>query len=159
MNPLSYPLTLLYDGACPVCELEMSHLRARCVDGRLVFVDISAPGFDAARYGLTLAQLNAEIHALRPDGSVLTGAEVLRLAYDAAGLGWVLRATAWKPLKPAFDAAYRVFARHRQTISRTLAPLIHGARVLRSRQRARQMAQRMQACHQGRCDTHPGDPS
>ncbi len=159
MSTLIYPLTLLYDGACPVCALEMDHLRARSLDGRLVFVDISAPGFDAAACGLTLAQLNAEIHAVRPDGSVLKGVEVLRLAYDAAGLGWVLRPTAWGPLRPAFDAGYRMFARHRQTISRGLGPLIDGVRALRSRQRARRMAQRMGKCQQGRCDAHEGESS
>ena len=32
-----YPLTLLYDGACPVCSLEMEHLRARNANGKLAF--------------------------------------------------------------------------------------------------------------------------
>ena len=43
-----YPLTLYYDGACPVCALEMDHLRSRDAAARLVFVDIAAPGFDPA---------------------------------------------------------------------------------------------------------------
>src|SRR5262245_25248882 len=51
-----YPLTLFYDASCPVCALEMDHLRERDIEGRLIFVDIGAPGFDAA------APL---IHALR----------------------------------------------------------------------------------------------
>jgi predicted DCC family thiol-disulfide oxidoreductase YuxK len=148
----NYPLTLLYDGACPVCALEMDHLRERSQDGRLVFVDLSAPGFDAVPEGFDLAQLNAEIHAVRPDGSVLKGVEVLRLAYEAAGLGWVLRPTAWPVLRPLFDRGYVVFARHRQRISRTLAPLISGVRALR----ARRALARMRACHDGRCDIGAG---
>jgi predicted DCC family thiol-disulfide oxidoreductase YuxK len=32
---------LFYDAACPVCALEMDHLRERCHDGRLRFVDIA----------------------------------------------------------------------------------------------------------------------
>lgn len=42
-----FPLTLLYDAACPVCALEMDHLRQRNRDGRLAFVDIAAPDFKA----------------------------------------------------------------------------------------------------------------
>jgi predicted DCC family thiol-disulfide oxidoreductase YuxK len=144
MKSQPYPLTLFYDAACPVCALEMDELRVRDRAGRLVFVDIGAPGFDASRYGATWAQMDAQIHALRPDGSLVRGVEVLRLAYAAVGLGWVLRPTGWAPLRPLFDAGYRVFARHRRTISRVAEPLI--ARV-----RARRVATRMQACAGGQC--------
>ena len=144
-----YPLTLFYDAACPVCSLEMDHLRERDVAGRLIFVDIGAPGFDAAAHGATLQAMNAEIHAKRPDGSMLKGVEVLRLAYEAAGLGWVLRASAWPVLQPAFDLAYRGFARHRIAISRAAAPLIRSLRNLRARRAVR----RMRECSAGACVT------
>ncbi|HJW10589.1 MAG TPA: DUF393 domain-containing protein [Albitalea sp.] len=114
----TYPLTVFYDAACPVCAFEMESLRARNRDGRLVFVDIAGPGFDPAPYGVSLAAMNAEIHAQRADGVMLRGVEVLRLAYAAVGLGWLLRPTGWAPLRPLFDAGYRVFARHRLAISR-----------------------------------------
>jgi len=70
---------------------------------------------------------------------------VLRLAYDAAGIGWVLRPTGWPMLRPLFDAGYRVFARHRQSISRVAAPLIDAIRA----QRARRMNERMRQCASG----------
>ena len=146
MTP-NYPLTLLYDAQCPVCSLEMDHLRERCRDGRLRFVDISQPGFDAAPYGVTLAAMDAEIHGIRPDGSVIRGVEVLRLAYAAAGLGWVMRPTGWAPLRPLFDAGYRVFARHRRRISAAAAPLIDAIRA----RRARRMAEAMRECSAGAC--------
>ena len=44
MTTVTYPLTLLYDAQCPVCALEMDHLRSRNDAGRLRFVDISAAG-------------------------------------------------------------------------------------------------------------------
>ncbi len=144
----TYPLTLLYDADCPVCSLEMDHLRERCADGRLSFVDISQPGFDAARYGVTWAALDAEIHAVRPDGSVVKGVEVLRLAYEAAGLGWVMRPTGWAPLRPVCDLGYRVFARHRRRLSALAAPLIAAVRA----RRARRVAEAMRACRAGACD-------
>jgi hypothetical protein len=89
-----------------------------------------------------LAALNAEIHGLCADGTLMRGIGVLHATYEAMGLGWVLR--------PVVDRAYRLFARHRQTISRASAPLIHTLR----RHRARQLAKRMAACHGGQC-THP----
>src|SRR4051812_10776619 len=110
------PLTVFYDATCPVCALEMDSLRRRDRCDRLTLVDMSAPAFDARRYGIRHDELDAAIHALRADGTVLRGMDVLRDAYGAAGLGWVLRATRWPLLKPAFDAAYRGFARHRHAI-------------------------------------------
>ncbi len=142
-----YPLTIFYDASCPVCALEMDHLHTRYTDRRLVLVDMSAPGFDATRFGLTLAELDAAIHALRPDGSVVRGMAVLRLAYAAAGLGWALRPSSAAPLRPVFDAAYRLFARHRKPVSRGLAPCIV---ALRERS-ARRAPADMKACAAGAC--------
>jgi len=144
-----YPLTLFYDAACPVCSLEMDHLRERDLGGRLIFVDIGAPGFEASVHGVTLQAMNAEIHAKHADGSMLKGVEVLRLAYDAVGLGWVLRASSWPVLRPVFDIAYRGFARHRIAISRAAAPLIRSLRELRARRTVR----RMHECSAGACAT------
>lgn len=140
-----YPLTLLYDASCAVCRLEMEHLRERSTDGRLHFVDITAPGFDPARYGATLNEMNAVIHGITADGRTLRGVEVLRLAYAAAGLGWVLRPSGWPVLQPFFDAGYRVFARHRRGISQLLRPAIEALE-------ARRALRRMQACRAGQCD-------
>ncbi|MBX3604285.1 MAG: DUF393 domain-containing protein [Piscinibacter sp.] len=146
---VTYPLTLYYDGACPVCALEMEHLRERSSDGRLVFIDIAAPDFDAASLGLDLAALRAQIHGRCADGRWLTGLATLREAYAAAGLGAWLAPTGWRPLRPAADALYRGFARHRQAISRAARPLVDGLRAWRS-------ARRLQACRDGRCDTTGG---
>jgi predicted DCC family thiol-disulfide oxidoreductase YuxK len=142
----NYPLTLLYDASCPMCSLEMDHLRERNTDGHLVFVNIAAPGFDASTYGATLAQMNAEIHGVKPDGGLLRGVEVLRLAYAAVGLGWVIHPTGWPVLRPAFDLGYRLFAKHRMRISAVLGPAILAIRNHRAKRRAKHMAQRMQKC-------------
>jgi len=143
----TYPLTLLYDAACPVCSLEMDHLWERNSGGHLAFVDITAPGFEAATYGTTLAELQAQIHGVWPDGTHLIGLAALREAYAAVGLGWVLKPTAWGLLAPLANAGYRVFARHRQRISRTAAPLIAAVRAVRARRVAAAMAQ----CQAGTC--------
>jgi len=158
MSRSVYPLTLFYDGGCAVCALEMDHLRERCRDGRLVFVDIAQPGFDPAAHGTTRAAMDAEIHGLAADGTMLRGVAVLRLAYEAAGLGMVLRPTGWAPLAPLAEAGYRLFARHRRRISRVAAPLIDAIRAAR----AQRVAAQMRACRDGACGldaTRPGSTS
>lgn len=150
--PPAYPLTLLYDAACPVCSLEMDHLRERDAAGRLTFVDIAAPGFDAAAYGATYAALDAELHGVWADGTVVKGLATLRAAYAAVGLGWVLRPTGLAPVRPVFDLAYRLFARYRRPISRVAAPLIDTVR-------ARRTLARMARCRGGACDIAREDRS
>jgi predicted DCC family thiol-disulfide oxidoreductase YuxK len=123
-----FPLTVFYDASCPVCALEMDTLLARDTCRRLQPIDMSAPAFDAAIYGLDHSELAAVLHAVRPDGSVVRGMAALRLAYGAGGLGWLLHATSWPLLKSTADGAYGLFARHRHAISRLLAPAIRRAR-------------------------------
>lgn len=147
-----YPMTLLYDGACPVCSLEIDHLRERDRGGRLVFIDIAAPGFDPVPHGATLEVMRMAIHGRLADGRLLTGVPVLRLAYEAVGLGWLWKPVAWGPLRPLADAGYRVFARHRQAISSSAAPLIAALRAVR----ARRLERRMRGCRAGRCETGGG---
>jgi predicted DCC family thiol-disulfide oxidoreductase YuxK len=139
-----FPLTLLYDGACPVCNLEMDNLKARNTAGMLKFVDIAAPFFDPAPYGTSLEAMNGLIHAVRPDGSLVIGTEVFRLAYGAVGLGHLAAPTGWPLLRPAFDAAYKVFARNRYGISDAVGPLLTRIVALRANRHS-------QACAQGAC--------
>jgi len=109
-NP--YPLTLYYDGHCPICRTEMQQLHARDAAGRLRLVDVRADGF-AAPEGASREALLQAIHGRTADGRLVVGVETLRLAYDAIGLGWVLAFTAWPLLRRPSEWAYRVFARHR----------------------------------------------
>jgi len=149
MNASDYPLTLFYDGACPLCVLEMEHLMARNALRRLVFVNIAAPGFDAATQAggqATLAQMCALIHGLRPDGTLLVGVQVLRLAYEAVGLGALVAPLGLTALQPLAGRAYAVFARNRLGLSRLLRPLIH-------EMAARRPMQRAAACANGTCAT------
>ena len=107
-------ITLLLDGACPLCRREGRYMeRLDGGRGRVAFVDIAAPGFDASRYGRTQAQVMGAIHGVLPDGSIVTGLEVFRHAYTALGRGWMVAWTAWPVLRPIADAGYRLFAKVR----------------------------------------------
>jgi len=113
MNPPPR-LTLFYDGECPFCRREVAALRRRDRRAALQLQDIAAPGFDAARYGLSREEVHRALHARTADGRILRGMEAVRAAYRAVGLGGLAAPTGWPLLRPLFDAAYAVFARHRR---------------------------------------------
>ena len=106
-------LTYLYDGACPLCAGEVDRLRRRDAGGALDLVDITAPSFDAARYGRTLDELMTRMHAVDGQGRTLMAMDAVRAAYRAVGLGWLVAPTAWPVLKPVFDSLYAWIARNR----------------------------------------------
>ena len=139
----AYPLTLFHDGNCPICRAEVAMLQARDSRRQLRFVDIAADDFDPAVTGRTRDVLQAQLHALRADGQMVTGVESFRLAYRAVGLDRIVAPLVWPPLRPLTDRLYGLFARHRHTLSRTLGWAFDGFA-------ARQAHRRSAACH-GRC--------
>lgn len=110
--------TLLYDSECPFCRREVDWLRRRAAGDRLAAIDIAAPTFDAGRFGLTLADVQARLHGITADGRIVTGMAAIRAAWRAVGLGWVLAPTGWPVLRPLADLGYRVFARYRVRLGR-----------------------------------------
>ncbi len=114
----NWSLKILYDGACPLCSMEMDFLKRQDKNKHFEFEDISRSDFDPSRYGKTSKELNLYIHALLPDGSIITGMEVFRRAYSAIGLGYLLSATSLPVLKQLSDLCYRIFANNRIRISR-----------------------------------------
>lgn len=112
-------LTLLFDGACPLCLREVTTLRRRDGDqGRLAFVDVDNPAYDPARYGgITYPEAMGRMHAIRADGQVIRDVEVFRAAYALVGLGWLYAPTRWPLLRPLVDALYGLWARWRLAIT------------------------------------------
>ena len=117
---VAWRLKLLYDGECPICRREVDRLKRRDTEGRLALEDISALGFDPARYGLTREEVEGSLHGILPDGRILRGMEAVRAAYRAAGLGWLAAPTSLPGIRQVADLGYRVFARNRLRISRWL---------------------------------------
>jgi uncharacterized protein YbjT (DUF2867 family) len=123
---LPVPLTLLYDGNCPICVFEMRRLEGLDRAKRLAYCDIATPGFDAARYGTTFEAMMGRMHAVAADGRVLVGMDAIRAAYTAVGLGWVLAPTRLPWLRALADHAYVWFAENRYAISRWLGMRCEG---------------------------------
>ena len=116
--PQSRPaaLTILYDGACPLCLREVRFLEGRdgqcnAAQPQLAFVDIDAPDYlPAAHAGITYPEAMGRIHAVAADGTVLRDVAVFHRAYQLIGLGWLYAPTRWPLLGPLANSLYRLWA-------------------------------------------------
>lgn len=106
-------IEVFFDGDCPLCIREIHMLRRMDRSGRIGFIDIAAPDFDAARAGVDFGVLMDRIHGRLPDGQLVEGVEVFRRLYGAVGLGWLVAPTRWPGISHALEWGYRLFARHR----------------------------------------------
>ena len=112
------PLTVLYDGTCPLCRREIGVYRGLEPNTPLCFADVSDPALPLPA-GTTREQLLARFHVRGSDGRLLGGAEAL-LALWAALPGWRwlaligrLPGAAW-----VMERLYRFFLRLRPTLQR-----------------------------------------
>ena len=135
-------LTILYDGACPLCLREVRFLQGRDPRGeRLGFVDIDASDYEPAGHGgIDYRSAMARIHGISADGQVLLDVAVFARAYDLVGLGWLYAPSRWPLLAPLINGIYRLWA---------------GARLrLTGRPDLGQLCQaRSERCDSGRCPT------
>ncbi len=118
-----YPLQIFYDGSCSVCAAEMDVYRHKEQDGRLQFVDISAPDFDPAPYGISLDEFMYEIARHRPGKPCLPRGRGVR--GNLAGISdldplWLLGALVMFPgVNPLARLAYWSFARMRRFLPKS----------------------------------------
>jgi len=115
-NPL---LTLLFDGACPLCRREVEALRSRDRgQGRICFVDVDAPDYDpAAHGGISYREAMGRMHAIGADGRVIVDVAAFREAYRLVGMGWLYAPTTWPIVKPVVDGLYHHWANWRLTLT------------------------------------------
>lgn len=93
--------------------------------GRLHFVDISRPGFDAAALDVTQAALMARLHVRGPDGRWLIGAPAVQAAYAATGHGRIAALLGQPVVAALARPAYEWLAAHRHRLPRWLLKLAH----------------------------------
>jgi predicted DCC family thiol-disulfide oxidoreductase YuxK len=114
----SRPLTVLYDGACPLCRREIGVYRGLQPNTPVCFADVSDAALPLPP-GTTRDQLLARFHVRSREGQLLSGAEAF-LALWAALPGWRwlalvgrLPGAAW-----VMERTYRLFLRWRPTLQR-----------------------------------------
>lgn len=116
--PNENTIRILYDGSCPICCGKVKFLKKRDAKGKFSFSDIRAADFQPLEIGISMEVLEKQIHAVMPDGSVISRMEVIRAAYREIGLGWLASPTGWPILRPLFDRLYEQIAKNRKSISR-----------------------------------------
>lgn len=114
----SPPLTVLYDGACPLCRREIGIYRGLQSNTPVCFADVSDTALPLPP-GTTREQLLARFHVRAHDGRLLSGAQAF-LALWAALPGWRwlaligrLPGATW-----TMERTYRLFLRWRPTLQR-----------------------------------------
>lgn len=121
------PLTVLYDGGCPLCRREIGVYRGLAAVEPLCFADVS----DAAQPlppGTTRAQLMARFHVRDAEGRLLSGAAAfLALWAVLPGWRWLARLGRLPGALWVMERGYRLFLRLRPRLQRWAARLDRAA--------------------------------
>ena len=120
-NHCSTALTVLYDGACPLCRREIAiyrDLQPMEQSSPICFADVSNPAVPLPA-GTTRDQLMARFHVQDRDGQLLSGAKAF-LALWAALPGWRWLALAGRLPGAAWmmEQIYCLFLRWRPMLQR-----------------------------------------
>jgi len=130
MNQLK-PLTLYYDGACPLCQAEIIYLSSRNQRGLLHFIDINSEAYDLNQLGIScqqaLERMYGKIYGELPIYGVSVFAEAYRRV-DLKLLAWIFSVPLFKPF---LHLSYRIFAKYRHAISAALGPMM--LRIVKSK--------------------------
>lgn len=118
-------LTVLYDGACPLCRREIGLYQRLGEQAPLRFCDISQPGRGSALpSGLTREQLLARFHVQRADGVVFSGAAAfVQLWASLPGWRWLARLARLPGMLWLMERFYRGFLRLRPALQRLVLRL------------------------------------
>lgn len=120
-NP-PYPLTVYFDGDCPICAREIALLKRLNRHNLVEFVDFADPGYDPRQSGLDRAELGRVIHARWADGSMLVGVDVFREVWSAVGFGFVARLSRLPIIDRVLVWGYDWFARNRLWLTGRAGP-------------------------------------
>lgn len=113
---MAEPLTVWYDGGCPLCAREIALMRRLDHRGRLRFVDVSD---DTSSCPLDRGDLLARFHVSDAQGRFYSGAAAFAAMWRAIPLLRPLGLLALLPgMTWALERLYRAFLRVRPTLQR-----------------------------------------
>ncbi len=111
-------LTVLYDGACPLCRREIGVYRGQSANAPVCFVDVSDPALPAPP-GTTREQLLARFHVRDRDGTLLSGAQAFLALWAALpGWRWLAKVGRIPGAASLMERTYRLFLHCRPTLQR-----------------------------------------
>lgn len=119
MVPESREGWVLFDGGCGVCSRWVPYWEPTLQRLGLAIAPLQSP-WVRQRTGLAPEALLDDIRLLRPDGRLISGADVYRYVMRRLWWTYPLYLLSEVPgLRDLFDWGYRKFARHRMKISNT----------------------------------------
>lgn len=106
------PLTVYYDGACPICSREIGFYRKR-TGGAVAYCDVATEACPAP--DLSREDALARLHARLPDGSLVSGAAAFIALWRATpGLSVLAAPLSARPVVAVLDVAYSGFLKLRR---------------------------------------------
>ncbi len=108
-------ITTYYNGACPVCRMEIEHYmrlaRQAGLQDRFAWCDVSREPTALAAFGLDGDGLTRRLHAVDSDGVLLSGVPAFAAIWARLPrYRWLARLAAFGPLKPVLNAGYELLA-------------------------------------------------
>ncbi len=123
LEPTDPPITVLYDGACPLCRREIALYQGLTPNAPLCFADVSdetqplPPGTGPSREALL-----ARFHLRLADGRLVSGAEAFVALWAALpGWRWLARLARVPGVLWLMERSYRGFLRIRPWMQRWAA--------------------------------------
>lgn len=109
----SEPLTVFYDGACPLCRREIAFYQRLDRAQRLRWQDVALTA--ECPDGYCQADLLARFHVMTGSGRMLSGAQAFAAVWRALPAPWPLagRIAQWPVIDRLLEVAYRLFLRMR----------------------------------------------
>lgn len=106
------PLTVYYDGACPVCRREIGFYSRR-TGGNVAYCDVAAEACPAPDLGRE--QALARFHVRLPDGALVSGAAAFLALWRATpGFRLAARLLSARPVVAVLDLGYAGFLKLRR---------------------------------------------
>ncbi len=110
----SAPLTVYYDGACPICSREIATYRRAEGANRLDWIDVSTSESAALGDDLTAEQAMARMHVREADGTLVDGAAAFAAIWQhLPRTRWLGKLTSSRPVLWVLEPAYRLFLKIR----------------------------------------------
>ncbi len=86
--------TVLYDGSCPLCTVEINQYKKISLDGKINWVDVSSSEF-VPPVGQSKEALMQRFHVIKPNGDLVSGAAAFVHVWEQLP-GWSRLATVAK---------------------------------------------------------------
>ena len=114
------PVTVYFDGQCPLCSREIAHYRGQAKGEPVSFVDISAADFDPVQHGVDLARARQGLH-VKVGNEMQTGVDAAIVMWQAIPTyRWLARLVRRPGVYGLANISYRIFARFRPYLQRRL---------------------------------------